>query len=298
MAGGFPIRKSIIGSEIYMDHRELSWTTDDGLKLYGQEWNPSEAIKGVIVLVHGLGEHSGRYNHVGAAFTAAGYQVVSFDFPGHGKSGGKRGYGSYDIYAKAIDLVLRSVRQERPPVPAFLYGHSLGASLVIYYLIKYQPKLDGAIASGPAFASGFPVPPVKIFAGRIMKALAPNTIFSNGLPQSGLSHDPIIQPSYVADPLVHDHISARLGIELLDCGPWLILQASKIHVPLYVIYGSEDPIISRPKIIEFTARCPEVCTPKVWEGMYHEVHNEIGKEQVLADLISWCDQRVNHSALA
>jgi alpha-beta hydrolase superfamily lysophospholipase len=281
-----------------MQHQELSLLTGDGIHLYGQEWRCSSPTKGVVTLVHGIGEHTGRYHHVGSAFADAGYCLVGFDLRGHGKSSGKRGVGSFDIYNQDIDEILKSVSQRFPGLPNFLYGHSLGASLVIYYLLRKHPKITGAIASAPAFAPSFPIPQGKILAGRILVKVAPNVIFHNGLPQSGLSHDEQVAPAYVHDPLVHDLVSARLGTDILDIGPWSIAHAKELDTPLFIIYGKDDPIISTEKIKEFCALTGNYCTSRRWDGMYHEVHNEIGKEIVIDSMITWCNQHVVKTALS
>ena len=185
----------------------------DGLKLQGKKWIPSSTPKAVVCLVHGLGEHCGRYGHVAEAFNNAGYALMAFDLRGHGRSGGKRGHArSYTVLMDDIFQLLETVKEQYPDLPVFLYGHSLGGNLVIHYALRRLPKLAGIIASAPLFRTAVKPPAWKIKLLRAMYGVWPSLTVSNGLETAALSRDAGVLQAYRDDPLVHERVSARLAI--------------------------------------------------------------------------------------
>ena len=195
-----------------MKHFEYSMQSKDGVQLYGQGWQPESAPTGVVCLVHGLGEHSGRYTHVAAHLTTAGYAVQTYDLCGHGRSEGKRGHASsYDAVMDGIDLVLANAEARYRGVPGFLYGHSLGGNLVLNYALRRRPALAGVIATSPAVRPATPIAGWKASLAGLLYSRLPELQLANGLDVTGLSRDPDVIARYQADPLVHDRTSVRLG---------------------------------------------------------------------------------------
>ena len=142
-----------------MQHIEFAQQAPDGVQFYFQSWQPETPAKAIACLVHGLGEHSGRYAHVGAALNVAGYALLGFDLRGHGKSGGPRGHTpSYETLMDDIGRLLAEARQRYPGQPQFLYGHSLGGNLVLNYALRRKPGLAGVIATSPAIRTATPPP--------------------------------------------------------------------------------------------------------------------------------------------
>jgi alpha-beta hydrolase superfamily lysophospholipase len=184
----------------------------DGIHIYTQERIPDET-RGTIVMVHGLGDHLCRYEHIAQRLNQAGFAVFQFDLPGHGRSSGKRGHiASYDIVMDLITGLLNQASTKYLGLPQFLYGHSLGGSLVLNYGITQKPvTLTGIISSSPGLGTAGSVPAWKLAFGQVLYHLAPSTTMENGLDLSGLSRDPSILEAYVADPLVHGKVSARLN---------------------------------------------------------------------------------------
>ena len=271
-----------------MPNFEFSWTTGEGLKICGQGWEPETDPRAVICLVHGLGEHSGRYNHLAAFLNASGYALLAFDLRGHGKSEGKRGHSkSMDALMNDISALLEEGKRRHPNRPFFLYGHSLGGNLVLNHALRRLPKVDGVIATGPALRPAFEPPAWKITLGKIMYNLFPSLSMSNELDRQMLSRDPEVVNAYINDPLVHDRITARLGMDLLSSGLWALENASSFPVPLLLMHGEADGLTSAQASKEFAAKAGGICTLKVWDGLYHEIHNEPEKEQVFACLESW-----------
>jgi alpha-beta hydrolase superfamily lysophospholipase len=288
---GSPALKGAYRSEdAAVEHREFRCQSSDGTQLYFQSWEPASKSKAVVCLVHGLGEHSGRYGHVGAAFTNAGYALLGFDLRGHGKSGGPRGHAqTYEALMGDIDRLLAEAAERYPGQPRFLYGHSLGGGLVLNYLVRRQPAIAGAIASGPWLRLNFEPPALQIKIGRLMDRLYPAFSMGNGLDMRALSHDPAVVRAYEGDPLVHDRISAHLAMSMMDAGEWCMGQAAECHVPLLVVHGGADRITSMQASQQFAQQVKGDCTFKAWEGLYHETHNEPQKQEVLKLLTDLLD---------
>ncbi len=273
-----------------MKHFEFDWKTNDGLEINAQGWEPEGERKAIVCLVHGLGEHSGRYEHVAAFFTRAGYALVAFDHRGHGKSQGKRGHTpTYGILLDDISLHLEYAHNRYPNEPRFLYGHSLGGGLVLEYVLRLQPDLPCVIATAPSLRPAFEPPVIKLALGKFLCRLWPSIALSNELDPDGLSHDPDVVRAYKDDPLVHDRISARLGIGLLEHGLWALEHASDLSMPLLLMHGGSDPITSSQASREFAEKAGELCSLKIWEGLYHELQNEPEQNQILAYMVKWLD---------
>ncbi len=274
-----------------MSETEFSWKNAQGFQIVGNDWRPTGAIRGSIALVHGLGEHIWRYQHVAAAINTAGYSLVGIDLPGHGRSGGPRGHSSYDLILDEIDHLLGETKKRYPGAPTFLYGHSLGGALVLYYALKQRPALRGVIATSPGLLPGDPVPEAKVLLAKIMSRIAPAFTLENGLDLNNLSEDAAVITTYKSDPLVHSRVSALLGRDLLAKGAWIQANAGHFPLPLLLMVGSADHLISPQAVADFAQAVPvDKITYKVWEGLYHETHNSPQKQQVLQYLIDWLNQ--------
>ena len=277
-----------------MQRFEFGWQTKDGLRLYAQGWKPEAELKGVVCLVHGLGEHSGRYEHLAAFLNQAGYALLAFDLRGHGKSGGQRGYApSYEALLDDIARLLDEAANRYPDLPRFLYGHSLGGNLVINYALRRRPQLAGVIATGPFFRAAFEPPAWKLTLARIMYNLWPTLSLSNELDRQALSRDPEVVQAYDEDPLVHDRLTPRLTMDMFQAGLWALEHASELSLPLLLMHGSADRLCSVQASREFAARAGDRCTLKIWDGFYHEIHNEPEQEQVFEYLLEWLNSRVS-----
>ncbi len=276
-----------------MKHTEFSWQGTQGGKIYAQSWQPEADVRGIIALVHGLGEHSDRYAHVAETFTGAGLATVAIDLPGHGKSQGTRGHTTYVNVADEIGTLLAECGRRFPGKPRFLYGHSLGGALALYYLLKRQPTVQGAIITSPSIAPGMPVTGSKLFAARVFSRLMPAFTMNNGLSLENLSHDAKVIQAYKEDPLVHPKISAKLGWDMIQEGAWMLEHAADIGVPLLLMQGTEDKLVSVEATRAFAKKVkPALLTYKEWDGLYHETHNELQKQQVIAFTVGWINQQM------
>lgn len=276
-----------------MKHTEFKFKTFDGLQLFGQSWQPEDRPRAVVCLVHGIGEHSGRYVHVADRLTKAGYAMFTFDLRGHGKSEGLRGHiPSYEAIMQDISFLLEIANKKFPQLPAFLCGHSLGGNLVLNYVLRRQPYLKGVIATAPWLRLAFEPPAFKIALGKITNRIWPSFSQKSGLDTNALSHDLEAVHTYKNDPMVHDRISARMFISTYQAGQWALEHASEFSLPLLLMQGGADKIISIEASKEFANKISEKCTFKIWDNLYHEIHNEPEKEEVFKFLIDWLDKEV------
>jgi acylglycerol lipase len=273
-----------------MRHSAFAWKTRDHLKIVAQAWQPEGPSKALVCLVHGLGEHGGRYEHVAVTLTQAGYALAAMDLRGHGRSEGQRGHTpGFPILHEDIDRFLKESASQFPPGPGFLYGHSLGGNLVLGHVLRRHPRLAGVIVTAPALRTAFKPPALKIALGKIMVRLWSSLSMSNEINVETLSRNPEVVKAYVDDPMVHDRLTPSLGIGMIAEGEWLLEHAGDLSLPLLLMHGGADRLISVQASKEFADRAGDLCTLKVWEGLYHEIHNEPEQESVLATMVEWME---------
>ncbi len=273
---------------------ESSWENKDGPRFYVRGWEPDTKPKAVVCLVHGHGEHVGRYAHVGEAFSQAGYVLAGFDERGHGKTTGARGHvPSYDAMLDDVADFLALMEKRYPGLPRFLYGHSMGGNQVINFALRRKPELAGVIATGPWLKLAFDPPAIQVFLGRTMNNIAPGFIQKSGLETAALSRDPKIVEAYEKDPLVHDKISARLFVDMYESGLWALDHAVEFSLPLLLMHGTADRLTSWQASQEFAQRAGKNVTWRAWDGFYHEIHNEPEKAEVLKTMTTWMDERLS-----
>ena len=271
-----------------MEHFEFGLKTEDGLQLFAQGWKQGAEPRAVVCLVHGLGEHSGRYAHVARALAQAGYATLTFDLRGHGRSEGRRGHTpSYEALMDDIAHLLDEATRRFPNRPRFLYGHSLGGNLVLNYTLRLRPQLAGVIATGPLLLTAFKPPAWKITLGRIMYNLWPSLSLKNELDPKDISRNQDLIQTYTNDPLNHDLVSVRFGIDMLRAGEWALEHAAQFLLPLLLMHGGADSITSADASRRFAERLGGRCTFKLWEGLYHEIHNEPQKQEVFDFMTAW-----------
>jgi alpha-beta hydrolase superfamily lysophospholipase len=276
-----------------MTHEELAWGGVGGQRLHAQEWRPEATSRAVVCLVHGLGEHAGRYAHVAQVLAEAGCALLAFDLRGHGRTPGPRGHApSYDVIMGDIGVLLDQAKQRFPGAARFLYGHSMGGSLVLNYGLRRWPSVAGVVATSPGLQPTQPIPRATLAFGRVMGRVWPSFRMSNGLDCTGLSRDADVVRCYRKDPLVHDRISARLGLDLLETGAWAIAHAGEFRLPLLLAHGTADSLTAIEDTRQFAAKVLGDCTLREWPGLYHETHNEPEWREVLAFTIAWMGERV------
>lgn len=276
-----------------MKYEELRWESRDALELYTQKWEPENDLKGVVCLVHGLGEHSGRYLHWADRLVGAGYAVLISDLRGHGKSEGQRGHTpSFDHYADDVSILLEAAADSYPGKPAFLYGHSLGGLIVLYYLIQRRPEIAGAVVTGSALHSAVAEQKVKVYLARLLGSITPTGSMPSGLEQEAISSDSAVVEAYRKDPLVHDRVSFGFGKQSLQAIDYVFNNASRINLPLLIMHGTDDRLAYASGVKELAGLIPGDCTLKLWEKFYHEIHNEAKQDEVFTYLKKWLDSKI------
>lgn len=274
-----------------MKYTEFKFSINDGAVLFAREWQPEGELRGVICLVHGLGEHSGRYANVALKLTQAGYVLLSYDQRGHGKSLGRRGYtSSYETLLDDIDCFKRESLRRFPDLPIFLYGHSLGGNLVLNYVLRRQPEFAGVIVTSPWLKLTVELPELLRRFARFLNKLWPTLSLFSGLELEALSRDLSVVDAYKVDPLVHKRISIRLFVTMDQAGRWAMENAAQFNLPLLLMHGGGDRITSSEATKRFATQVHKDCTTKIWQGLFHELHNEPEKEEILAYIIDWLEQ--------
>lgn len=277
-----------------MAHFETKWKSRDGIDIFAQGWEPeAKPIIAVVCLVHGLGEHTSRYEHVAEAFGKQGYALFGADIRGHGRSGGARGHiPSIESVMQDIDLLFEHARSRYPGLPLFLYGHSLGGILVLHYGLKRKPDIQGVIATSSGLRTALENQPAKILAAKVLGAIIPKVSLSSGLDVNAISHDKSVIEKYKNDPLVHDKISLGFGKIMLETTQWTLKHSAEFPLPLLMLHGKADAIAFPSGSIEFAAPLKEKCKLVLFDGGFHELHNEPIKSEVFKTMTDWMDERV------
>jgi acylglycerol lipase len=264
-----------------------------GRQIYRQRWTPEQAPSAVVVIAHGAGEHSGRYDHVAERLVREGHAVYALDHRGHGRSEGPRALIDRLAYAVAdLDALVVQASAEQPGRPVFLLGHSMGGTVALSYTLAHQDRLDGLILTGPLAALEAAPPPLRVLS-RVLSTLAPRLPLL-AVDPSLVSRDPAVVEAYVSDPLVHHgKLPVRTVAELAQAIDAFPASVGSITVPTLIMYGSADalcPPRGSLMLNERIAASDRTLIP--YEGLYHEILNEPEQDRVLDDLSAWLRNRV------
>ena len=250
-----------------------------------------EHPKACVLLVHGLAEHTGRYERLAARFNARGVAVVGPDHVGHGASPGVRCYvDRFSDYLEPLQALRERIAQWYPDAPVFLLGHSMGGLISAHLLLAEQAAYRGAMLSGPAFVAVDPAPAPVIWLGRLLRHLMPK-LGMLALNAQEVSRDPEVVADYLADPLVYNgKITTALGVEILDAMDEALEQALSIRLPIYIAHGGAD-VMAGPEgsRLFHDALGSEDKTLDFWPGLYHEIFHEPESEEVTARYLNWLE---------
>jgi alpha-beta hydrolase superfamily lysophospholipase len=265
----------------------------DDAPLFRRAWPAAGPPRGVLVNLHGLGDHSGLYPTVSEHFTARGFTVHAPDVRGNGRSPGARGHiGSWREYREDLRRFVAVVRREEPGLPLFLLGHSLGGLIVLDYAMRHPDGLRGVIASAPPLGRlGVPAP--LLLLGRIVSRVWPGFSLETGMDLSGLARDPAIAAEVLGDPLFHRKGSARLSTEVVAAIERVQEGAARFPLPLLVLHGSADRMVPPGGSRELVARMRDRDARLIeYPDAYHALFADQGRERVLADLEEWVNVRL------
>jgi acylglycerol lipase len=259
--------------------------------LFERAWEPEGDPRAVVALVHGLGEHSGRYEHVAERLTGAGLAVRAIDLRGHGRSPGPRGDTRFGPAVADLEALVRRCGERGAPV--LVYGHSLGALIAALWLVREPaPPVAGAVLSAIGLHSALREQAVKVRAARALGRVLPRVRVKSGIDPATLSRDPTVVAAYRADKLVHDTASLGFGLDALEAIDEIAAGAPRVEVPLLVIHGAEDRVAYASGARELAALAPSATTLHVYDGLFHEIHHEPERERVLDDVLAWVEARL------
>lgn len=282
-----------------MNHQEGDFKGIRDLKIYYQCWLPEKDPKAVLLIVHGLAEHSGRYMNLVNHFVPLGYAIYGVDHIGHGKSDGLRVYVErFEDFTDTLKDFSHMIRDWQPKKPIFLIGHSMGGLISSIFLLDHQDELSGAVLSGPSVKVPDNISSVTILAGKLFSTLMPK-LGLLALEADGVSRDPEVVKAYLNDPLVYTgKITARLAAELLKAMKRAEVDASKITLPILIAQGSEDRLVDPDgaQMLHDTVGSVDK-TLKIYDGLYHEIFNEPEHHKVLGDVEAWLESRHKTSTI-
>ena len=276
-----------------MRHSAGVFQGSDGLDLYYQSWHPEGPARAAVVIVHGWGEHSARYAHVARYFSERAYAIFGFDQRGHGHSPGRRGHvEAWAEYRRDLHNFVRATREQQPELPVFLFGHSLGGVIALDYLVHHPEGLGGAVLSASAVEPVGVAKPHLVAFGRVMSHVWSTFTVSLPLEVSALSRDPEVVQSARTDPLMHHRGSVRWGTEVLEAIAWVKAHASEVGIPTLFLHGEVDQLsLATGTRCLFDAVTHADKTLRIHPGMYHELHNDVGREHVLGHIEDWLGRR-------
>ncbi len=271
-----------------------TFVASDGDNVVIQDWplEPGVRLRGVVILVHGLGEHAGRYDHVARQLNEWGFAVRGYDQCGHGESGGAPGSLPTDtrLLDDLADIVDSTRARMDKGTPLIVLGHSMGGLVAGRFVSLGIRQVDALVMSSPALDPGLSAFQKLLVA--VLPTLFPNLRVGNGLNASYISHDPAVVAAYQADKLVHDRISARLARFIATAGPATVALAPQWKVPTLLMYAGEDKLVQPQGSRDFAAAAPAaLVSTHCFESLYHEIFNELDAAPVFAVLRQWLDQR-------
>ena len=291
--------------ETQIRHETGEFEAPGAVRLVWQSWTPDGQAAAVLAVVHGYGEHGGRYGFLVDDIVPRGYTVFTFDLRGHGRSPGRRGHiDRFSDYLADTRAFLAQVRRACPDTPVVLLGHSMGG-LIAAALAEEDDAalaqegdaglaqegdagLAGVVLSSPFLGLRLAVPALQIKAARLLSRVAPTLRMPNPLRAEQLSHDPAVVAAAAADPLNHRQATARWGVEILNAQPAVIAAAGRLRTALLLLYAADDPIADPRAAERFFERAGSADKAKrCYAGYYHEIFNEVGRAAVFEDLAAW-----------
>lgn len=266
--------------------------TRDGLRLHWVFWNPPVEARGTVLLIHGLGEHIGRYEHVASSLLGAGYAVLGFDMRGHGRSEGPRAYVSrFGRYVEDLDLLRRQILSACATRPLYLLGHSMGGLVALQYALHFGEEVDAVIAASPFIAPSIKVPRPLMAVASVLSLLVPK-LPTLDISKIQMTHDPAHEAKKSRDSYGYrGRVRARTGYEMRQAGKEILRHAANLRHPLLLLHGTADPLTDwRGTCTVFGSAASDDKSIVLYNGMYHETMNEVGKRHVLDGINAWLQE--------
>jgi len=277
-----------------MKHQDGYFKNQENQSIYFQSWLPDNPAKAVLLIVHGLNEHCGRYDHFSDFFVNEGFAVYGMDLIGHGKSDGTRSYvKDFTNYINDLILYLEKIKQLQPGSPIFLIGHSMGGLIGSLFLIDHPGQVAGAVLSGPVVQIPDDVTPLFIALGKVVSFVFPKLGLLK-IDLSGLSRDPDVVQAYKDDPFVNSgKFTARVSAEMTRSFDRVADEGSRIKDPVLILHGGSDRIVN-PTCSHFLYALisSEIKEKIIYDSYYHEIYNDPGHEKVFEDVSSWINNQL------
>ncbi|MGB4337111.1 MAG: lysophospholipase [Bacillota bacterium] len=267
----------------------------DGIDLFMRVWLPTCVPRSMVVICHGLGDHSGRYDHVGCFLAGRGHMTFAYDHRGQGKSGGVRGHiERFSDYYRDLNTVLAAIKWRQPQAPVFVVGHSMGGLIALGFAQRHPEALTGLVASSPCLALRMQVPPAKRILGRVAARVSPRLALDAGIAAEHLSHDPVVVATYKADPVREPKVTAGFFVEFSQAMEDVTGGAGVLTVPVLIMAAGDDRLCDTSTTVRFHQQVASADkTLMVWDGMYHEIFNEPDKGKVLEVMEQWMSERIS-----
>lgn len=274
--------------EYYFDDPELP-------KLFMQSWvRPDLTPKGCVLITHGIAEHSDCYDHVAKALADHQWLVFGWDLQGHGRSPGKRGYvREFDHFSRDLKTIIKKIKEDEtlPTSEFHLIGHSMGGLITLQTLLSdHPPRIKSAILSSPATGIAMEVPKIKEVASRLLNQFWPTLTINTEMQYHLLSRDPEKTASYSKDPLRHSKISAPLYEGMLSTMDWVSENISKLSTPVFFQIAGKDGIVNTQASLDLFKKIPGKKKLKLYEESFHEIYNDLNKQEGIDDLIDYLGQ--------
>lgn len=270
-----------------LERRDGSVTSADGTRLFWQSWEVVSP-RATFAVVHGLGEHGGRYRRFAEAMAARGFSTFAVDLRGMGRSDGARGFvNTWSDWVKDVEAFVGMVAEHPSAGEVIPLGHSLGGVVVLSAVLSDSLLTPRFVVSNPALRIRMAVPGWKLSLGRVTSQLVPRFAMSNGLDVTLLSRDPDVVKEYGDDPLVHDRITSRLFSEWMAACDEIVARAPELRTPFLALLGEEDGIIDPEGTRELTRRAGAPHRLVAFPGRFHEPFNDLDADEVFEALAAW-----------
>lgn len=265
--------------------------TPGGRQFHFRHW-PAGQSKAVLCIVHGLGEHSGRYDRYAEFLNNRKISCLAIDLPGHGMTGGRKGhFSSLQETFDGVDALIAKAGELHAGLPVFLLGQSMGGNIVLNYALRKPKGIAGVIAQSSWIRLHEQPSTALLRFAKFMKGIFPAFAQSNGLNPLDLATSPEVAKAYKADPLVHDRISVAAGLTMLEAARFLDTFSGEFPVPLLLMHGTADRITDFQGSASLAERCTGDVQLELYEGFYHELHNEPIAKEVMGRVAGWMLER-------
>jgi alpha-beta hydrolase superfamily lysophospholipase len=276
-----------------VDSSDGSFQSGSGANIFYCCWTPAEP-RAVLLLAHGLAEHSGRYDDFASFFADAGIATYALDLPGHGRSDGKRGHiRDFQEYTDALEALLSPAREAHPDIPFVLFGHSMGGLIAADFLLQHQSEFVAAVLTGAAIQSPQQPSSIVLFINRVIASVMPRLGVLH-MDASGISRDPQVISDYENDPLVYrGKATAGLVTALFSAMKRVVENSTLIRLPMLIMHGSVDSLtaVEGSKLLHDSISSEDKKIV-IYDGLYHEILNEPERKNVMEDILQWLETRI------